>query len=325
MPLRTRVSLVAALLSFAACNGDSKPEASASKSTEAPAQPAKSAAKAPPADDEATSLAAKPTQRVMLEGLGLSIEVPEGTTVTPPRDADESKRRVNLKQGDFMVNLFAVDEFSTPDFAKAKEVYKSDKLVAWIRSEETPTGWITFKEVVSGMYDANRFEVGVRTVVSGKKWDCSISAKSKPLAELALAACQTLSTTDAEQTTPAAATTTPTTPVAKPTAKPASKNGKPPVQGAVTKEAMGKIVHRDFGKLRACYERALVKNPDLRVTVMTAFEIDANGKVTTASSTGADAQLSGCIAAVFKGMQFPAPIGGGNVRVNYPIRFEPAS
>jgi hypothetical protein len=188
MTSRIRISLVAALLSITACESDKRPEPSAAKPAEAePAKPA------PPPDDEVAALAAKPKQRVSIEGLGVSVEVPEGTTVSPPRNADDAKRNANLKQGAFMVNVFAVDEFSTPSFAKAQEVYKTDQLVDSIRAEETPTGWIVFREVFSGMYKQNRFELNVRTQVGGKKWDCEISAPSRPLADLALAACQSLS------------------------------------------------------------------------------------------------------------------------------------
>jgi hypothetical protein len=187
MPTHTRF-LIAALLSLSACKGDEKPEASPSK----PGVAAKSTDSTKQVDDEAAALAGKPKQRVSVDSLGVSLEVPEGTTVTPPRNPDDATRRANLKQGAFMVNVSAVDEYSTPNFAKAKEVYKDDKLVEWYRADETATGWVTFKQVVSSLHKSNRFEVNVRTEVGGKKWDCSISASSKPLAELALSACQTL-------------------------------------------------------------------------------------------------------------------------------------
>lgn len=320
MSSRIRTSLVAALLSLTACDSDPQPKPSAAKPAEAePAKPA------PPTDDEAAALAAKPKQWVAIESLGVSLEVPEGTTISPPRNADDAKRNANLKQGAFVVNVFAVDEFSTPSFAKAKEVYKTDKLVAAIRTEETPTGWIVLREVFSSMYKENRFELNVRTEAGGKKWDCEISASSRPLADLALTACQSLSA-GAEPTTTAVPQAR-----AKPPARPAPKKvaaAKPApasVQGGLPREVIARVVGRGRGKARACYERALRANPKLDVTVTTAFEIGANGNVTKASSTGGDAQLASCVAAVFKKMQFPQPSGGASVRVSYPLHFTPGA
>lgn len=316
MPTHTRF-LITALLSLAACKGDGKPEPLASAPT-ATAKSTEATQQTPPVDDEATVLAGKPKQRVSLDRLGLSIDVPEGTTLTPPRDADEATRRANLKQGAFMVNVAAVDEYSTPDFAKAKEVYKSDKLVAWLRADETSTGWITFKEVVSSLHKSNRFEVGVRTQAGGKKWDCSISAPSKPLAELALAACQTLSAIADEK--PTATKSAAATPAKKPAAKRVQLSGGA-IQGALDKNVIATIVRRQSTKMRSCYERGLMKNPKLEVTVTTTFVIGGDGKVTSAAASAPDNELASCVGAVFRGLQFPAPADGKPVRASYPIRF----
>ncbi len=319
-------SRVALLLTLIACKGDSKP-------APAPTAPAAKPTEAAPAvaDDEAKALAAKPTSPVTIDALGVTIQVPEGTTVTPPRDASSARRNANLKQGSFMVNVFAVHEYSVPDFAKAKEIYKDDKLVSWLRTEETPTGWILFKEVVSSLHQGNRFEVNVRTVVDGTKWDCGVSARTKALGELALAACQTLSSGTPEAPTTPPTTATTTTPLASTsTARPSPKSTAPVVKqqgasvtGSLPREVIARVMRAHAPKLRACYERALATNPTLAVTVTATFVIGSTGQVTSANATGADGTLTSCVAGVVKAATFPAP-SGGVVRVSYPYRFAPS-
>ncbi len=143
-------------------------------------------------DPEVQAIAAKPREAVSIPGLGLTIDVPAGTVVAPPYRPEDANRTAHLEQGPFMVNVFAVDQYSAPSFAKAKEVARADKLLQWISADETPTGWITFKEVVSDVQKGRRFEVDVRTKVGDRRWDCAISAKTRALAELALEACKSL-------------------------------------------------------------------------------------------------------------------------------------
>ena len=167
-----RCSLVA-LVVLSACGGDKK------KSGEE-------------ADPATKAIAAKPREPVSIPGLGLTIDVPAGTTVSPPYRPEDANRTAHLEQGKFMVNVFAVDDYSAQSFAKAKEISREDKLLDWISADETPTGWILFKHVVSGVSKAPRYEVNVRTYIGGRGWDCEISAESRALAELTLQACKTL-------------------------------------------------------------------------------------------------------------------------------------
>jgi hypothetical protein len=95
------------------------------------------------------------------------------------------------------------------------------------------------------------------------------------------------------------------------------------VNGSLSKDVISSVVRRQYGRIRACYERALLANPALTATVTTRFVIDRSGKVTTASASGADARISACVGAVFRGLRFPAPNGGGVVSAVYPIRFAP--
>ncbi len=312
---------------FAACKGDeaAKPAVTA-KAVEAPAS----------ATDG--GLAKKPKQRVTIERLGLSLEVPEGTTVSPPHDADSATTSAHLEQGEFMLNLRAVDEYSAPTFVAAQKTSSSDKLIASIRAEETPTGWITMKEVESALYEKVIVDVSVRTVVAGTKWDCSVAAPNRAFADLALAACLTLSPTSPVESE-APVETKPAAPAkaaveAKPAAParapaPKAKAAKAAnvqasvasIQGGLGKDVVGQVVRRSFSKFQRCHE-ASGRN-EAKVTAI--FVIGSNGKVSTVSASGADATLSRCIASAFQGMTFPAPNDGKPVKVSYPLRFAAAT
>jgi hypothetical protein len=98
----------------------------------------------------------------------------------------------HLELGEFMVNLTAVDEYSRPSFDKAKQVSGRDKLLAALEAKETPTGWVVLNHVESEMHGGPRFELSMRTTAGGKPWDCGVSAKTRGLADLALAACTSL-------------------------------------------------------------------------------------------------------------------------------------
>ena len=305
------------LILLAACSSSDEPVAPSTAPAPAPAPaPAKP-------DDGAGELARKPKQRITVASLGLALEVPEGTTVTPPRDAADGAHRANLRQGAFMVNLSAVDEFSTPNLAAAKQLSTSDKLVAWIRADPTPTGWILFKEIDSGMYKEHRFEAEVRAEVAGKKWDCSVSAPSKPLAELALEACLTVASTS-PPSAPAIATkptkaSTPAARLAKPAGVARVRGAATTVQGSLAPDVIKRVIQASTARMRLCYERT---QPAPAVKVTAHFVIGRDGAVSTISTSGGSPTLSACVTGVFRGLRFPAP--AEPVKVSYPLSFQPS-
>jgi outer membrane biosynthesis protein TonB len=72
-------------------------------------------------------------------------------------------------------------------------------------------------------------------------------------------------------------------------------------------------------QFRACYERALVKNPKLEGRVVAKFTIDTNGDVVEASSEGMP-EIDACITSVVRTLKFPA--GYRKVmQINYPFEF----
>jgi hypothetical protein len=97
--------------------------------------------------------------------------------------------------------------------------------------------------------------------------------------------------------------------------------GQPNAQGDLDK----KLIREEIGKHRdailACYTQALAKKPALEGTVSTQFFITPNGKVAQAVGFGVAVEVSTCVAATIKKIQFPKPKGGGGVQVNYPFTF----
>ena len=106
------------------------------------------------------------------------------------------------------------------------------------------------------------------------------------------------------------------------------ETGQPVVGGAARALAHARArraddVRRNIEKISYCYEKQLLANPGLEGTVNTQFFISPNGTVTTANASGVNGDVSGCVAGVIKGIEFPKPKGGGGVQVNYPFNFRP--
>jgi outer membrane biosynthesis protein TonB len=95
------------------------------------------------------------------------------------------------------------------------------------------------------------------------------------------------------------------------------------VQGSIDREAVAKVVNSHLQEVRACYERALLKDPGLAGKVVLEWTINTAGTVTTArtksSSLGSGA-VEGCILQGLKNWKFPKA-QGGLVIVSYPFLF----
>ncbi|MCC6993074.1 MAG: AgmX/PglI C-terminal domain-containing protein [Deltaproteobacteria bacterium] len=108
-------------------------------------------------------------------------------------------------------------------------------------------------------------------------------------------------------------------------------DGKPPkgstsTSGAVSPELIRKAMATAKNQLKFCYERELVKDPKLATKLSVRFTIGKAGTVTAAAVTSATPSAPGleaCVIAAIKKMRFPAPAGGGDVVVNYPLSFAP--
>jgi hypothetical protein len=99
--------------------------------------------------------------------------------------------------------------------------------------------------------------------------------------------------------------------------------GRPNAQGDLDKGIIRRTVKKALPEIQVCYEKALAKQPDLAGTVQTQFFITPKGTVKEASASGVDDEVAKCVAQVIKKLEFPKPVGGGGVQVNYPFTMRP--
>jgi Ca-activated chloride channel family protein len=110
-------------------------------------------------------------------------------------------------------------------------------------------------------------------------------------------------------------------------AVPAVRPGVPAVLGSLSPEVIRRVVLRNAGQVRRCYELSLLRNPTLAGTFSLRFVIDANGRVLNAvpapGSTLRDAAFELCVTTAVRRWIFPVPPGGGVVTIQYPFVFAP--
>jgi len=97
------------------------------------------------------------------------------------------------------------------------------------------------------------------------------------------------------------------------------------VEGGLTADQIARVVKKNLGAVRYCYERQLAANPNLYGKIKVQFVIAPTGKVTTQSiksSTMKSALVEGCILRKIKRWAFPMPKGGTEVAVSYPFYFK---
>jgi TonB family protein len=102
--------------------------------------------------------------------------------------------------------------------------------------------------------------------------------------------------------------------------------GDPAIEGALTKEEIEAVIKQNLAQIKACYERNLQGNRGLAGRVKTAFVIQPDGRVKSASIVSSDLSSTAteaCITQAIRRWKFPLPRGGGVVNVNYPFVFAP--
>lgn len=102
--------------------------------------------------------------------------------------------------------------------------------------------------------------------------------------------------------------------------------GKLTANGKLEPEIVRRIVRREFGRVRMCYELALKQDPTLGGTVTVNFVIRPDGEVgkVTSSSELKHAETVACIERTFRGLGFPQH-EGGLVTVAVPIELTPGA
>jgi outer membrane biosynthesis protein TonB len=91
---------------------------------------------------------------------------------------------------------------------------------------------------------------------------------------------------------------------------------------SLDKSIIRKPIKAKLPAFRACYEKALEKNPKLEGTVSVKFVIGTSGQVLEATATGLPL-VNECVANVMKTIVFPKS-SSGHITVNYPFSFSPA-
>ncbi len=97
------------------------------------------------------------------------------------------------------------------------------------------------------------------------------------------------------------------------------------VKGGLDPAVIAKIVKRNSGAIKYCYERQLAANPNLYGKVNLDFKIGASGSVIAQAIKGStlnNSSVEGCILRRVKRWQFPKPEGGTEVAVVYPFYFK---
>jgi hypothetical protein len=100
------------------------------------------------------------------------------------------------------------------------------------------------------------------------------------------------------------------------------------LEGGLDRAVIQATIAKYLSQIRACYERGLRKHPALTGQVTMDFEIAASGKLNFAKvkrTSLANPPVESCISQVMLTWQFPKPVGGTLVRVNYPFMLKPSS
>lgn len=105
------------------------------------------------------------------------------------------------------------------------------------------------------------------------------------------------------------------------------KDQAPSVDGQLDPGILVKEVKRNMGAVKACYERALKRNPTLSGKLVVFWTVTEAGTVTgfdVEQDTLNDPEVVSCIKALVLRWRFPRP-SGGSVDVSYPFLFQASS
>jgi hypothetical protein len=93
-------------------------------------------------------------------------------------------------------------------------------------------------------------------------------------------------------------------------------------KGSLRKEDIRRAINRNINAVRACFESAVVRNPDCERKIVVRFKINRRGRVASVEQVGqnrADREHTQCVLDAVRAMEFPAPEGDGYVIVTYPF------
>ncbi len=100
------------------------------------------------------------------------------------------------------------------------------------------------------------------------------------------------------------------------------------LEGGLDKSVINATIAKYLSQVRACYENSLRKVPGLTGQVSMNIEISGSGDVVlsrVSKSTLGNTEAEQCIQQRILTWKFPKPLGGVNVKVNYPFMLRPVS
>ncbi len=100
------------------------------------------------------------------------------------------------------------------------------------------------------------------------------------------------------------------------------------LDGGLDRAVIQATIAKYLSQVRACYEEGLRRKPGISGQVSMNFEIGPTGKLNyskVGKSSLGDEEVGSCIAARMLTWDFPKPIGGVNVKVNYPFLLRPVN
>lgn len=106
-------------------------------------------------------------------------------------------------------------------------------------------------------------------------------------------------------------------------AVPSVQVGEPAAPPGLDRAIIRRYVMRSIGRIRFCYEKALLGDPSLKGTVTAKFTIGRDGHVSGSTASGLTPAVASCVAEAIAAIQFPRPDGALSVTVTYPFAFHP--
>lgn len=101
------------------------------------------------------------------------------------------------------------------------------------------------------------------------------------------------------------------------------------VMGSIDPDLVRKILLEHLAEFRYCYQKELDATDKAASGILVLlFKINSTGGVSSANVTGPThitSSVKSCVAGVLKGIQFPAPKGGGVVEIRQPLNLYPRS
>ncbi len=109
--------------------------------------------------------------------------------------------------------------------------------------------------------------------------------------------------------------------------KPVLKPSEASTSGNFDKQIIKRVINQKKSEITNCYNKELMKKPDLKGRITMKWRILSSGNVGDVSVSNnemGNSEVANCLKGRIAGWKFPAPKGGGAVDVAYPFNFDSA-